>query len=86
MDPACVVLPTEKESSGKIEGSETDKEGEGRKEARGQGGREEQLLMGCIDLEIAAAVSRASSSGRRRSLAVRTRAICAWTEHGAVPS
>ena len=57
MDLACVVLPTEKESSGKIEGSETDKEGEGRKEARGQGVREEQLLMGCIDLEIAVSLS-----------------------------
>ena len=60
MGPACVVLPTEKESSGKNEGSEMDKEGEGRKEARGQareGGREEQLLMGCIDLEIAVSLS-----------------------------
>ena len=43
MDPACVVLPTEKESSGKIEGSETDKEGEGKKggsegTGKGEGG------------------------------------------------
>ena len=60
MGPACVVLPTEKESSGKNEGSETDKEGEGRKggsEGTGKGGREEQLLMGCIDLEIAVSLS-----------------------------
>ena len=35
--PACVVLPTEKESSGKNEGSETDKEGS---EGTGKGGKE----------------------------------------------
>ena len=40
MDPACVVLPTEKESSGKNEGSETDKEGEGRKGGSEGTGRE----------------------------------------------
>ena len=55
---AAYVLSAEKESSGEEceEGGERDGRTKGRREVRGRArAREEQLLMGCIDLEIAAA-------------------------------